>query len=234
MTLGELFHKLAYGELSNLSLASNGDILVAQQPKITQYVNDALLALYTKFVLSEDEYLIQTRSDIRQYQLVPKFSIQYTPIGVSDTEAYRYIIDSPEEPFKDLVIKIIQVFDIKMCELPLNDPESALSVFTPKLKVLQVPNPKDNYFLNIHCQLRHPTLSGNLSEEIQCPDVLVKALTSHIAYQVYDDMNSDTSVAKAQGYLAKYSSICAESIDRDLVSSSVSQTNTRFSRGGWI
>ena len=53
MLLEDLYQRLSYGELNNLSMAAdgNGVILDSGQPRITMYANEALVRLYTTFVL---------------------------------------------------------------------------------------------------------------------------------------------------------------------------------------
>ena len=236
MDLRELFEKLSYGELSNLSIGENGKgtIAPAQRPKIVHYVNDALLKLYSRFILKETDLLLELYPHITFYHFLPKYSQNYVPKGLSDTEPCLYIIDSPGKPFKDDVIKVLGAFNQFGHPLFLNDAEQRTSVFTPQVKTLQVPNPVRGEFLSVQYQQRHPILIGELSETIDCPAVLEGALTSYIAGKVYSHMNSAESSAKAQEFMAAYEATCAGVVDMDLVNSSVSQSNERFGNGGWI
>ena len=47
-------------------------------------------------------------------------------------------------------------------------------------------------------------------------------------------MNTQESTAKSQEHLATYEAICAEAIDRDLVNTSISSTNTSFEKRGFV
>lgn len=236
MLVSDLFTMLSYGELSNLALSGSGSgtINVGSQPKIINYANEALLRLYSRFLLKENDVLVQLFEHITFYHLLPKFALSYVPTGSADDEPIRYLLDSSGEPFNEEVLKILTVYDKFGERLPLNDEEKCNSVFTPQAKLLQVPNPVAENFLSVRYQQRHTKLQGDLSQEILCPEVLLKAFTSHIAYQVFSHMNTAESNAKAQEFNAAYESLCNEVTDRDLVSSSISQSNTRFSKGGWI
>lgn len=236
MTLGDLFQRLSYGELQNLSAygTGNGTITDAKRPVLTNYVNEALLKLYSRFILRENDLLLALSGSVTLYHLVPQYAVSYIPTGPSDTQAVRYILDRPEVPFQDTIIKILSINDQYGHFVPLNDEESPFSVFTPHGKALQVPSPCDGKILNVRYQERHPVLQGDLSEQIKCPEVLVSALASYVAYQTFDHMNSTDGVNKGQGFLAKFENACGEILDRDLVNSSTSQSNTRFDRGGWI
>lgn len=236
MLVEDLFRSLSFGELTNLAISGNGSgtIVESQQPKIINYTNEALLRLYSRFVLKENDVLVQLYEHITFYHLMPRFALNFAPKTGEANEPIRYLLDLPQEPFKDEVIKVLTIYDGVGREIPLNDEEKHNSCFTPQAKVIQVPQPLDETFLSVRYQQKHPKLSGDKSEEITCPDILVGALTSYIAFKVFSHMNSADSTQKAQEFMGMYESLCAEATDRDLVNSSTSQSNTRFSRGGWI
>ena len=234
MNVSDLFTKLSYGELSNISMAINGSggIMEQDQPKIVNYANEALVRLYSKFNLRENDVLIEMVEHITNYHLLSRFAeTKYDP----NVEPYPYIKDLPLEPFADDVIKILSVFDSCGNQLPLNDSECSYSVFTPQANVLQVPQPVTGVALSVHYQASHPTLSeSRQDEEIQLPLVLEGALTSFIAYKVYSHMNTQEATAKAQEHFATYQSIVDSVIESDTASTSVSVSNSRFHKRGWI
>ena len=235
MQVSELLERLSYGELSNLAISNNGNgtIIEAQQPKIISYTNEGLLRLYSRYVLEESDVLVQLYDSITLYNLLPAFAVHYVPGSEEFSEPIRYLLDTADAPFKDEVIRITTLFDNYGQHIPLNDEERHDSCFSPQVKVLQVPDPISDKVITVRYQKRHSKLNGELTQIITCPDVLLGALTSYIAYKVYSHMNSVESNAKAQEFNANFEQICNEVMDRDLVSSSVSQTNTRFARGGW-
>lgn len=229
MNANDLFTMLAIGELQNLSLATGGVISEAARPRLFMYTNDALLELHSKFPLKENDLLLQLSDYVTYYHLLPQYAV-----NGPGSEKVRYILDRVDAPFQDDLIKVKAVFNKTGDELPLNDDSHPESLFTPQFKTLQVPRPKDGDFLTVVYQQSHKKLQGNLDENIDCPDVLLPALKSYIAFKVFDHMNSTESVAKAQGFLSAYETACNGVVDRDLVSSSITQTNIRFSQGGWI
>lgn len=237
MILSDLFETLAEGELSNLSMAENGagTIVTNAQPRIVRYVNEGLMRLYTRFPLKENDVLVQMYEDITNYHLIPRFAVHYTPVDTTDNEPIRYLLDLPDEPFLDEVIKILAVYDSTgKFSRPINDDGHALSVFTPQSKILQVPIPVPDQTLAVMYQARHPKIQGDLQESIDLPDFLVEALTAFVAYKVFSHMNTDTSTAKSQEHLAMYEKVCADALDKDLVNISVSTPSSKFSRGGWV
>jgi hypothetical protein len=238
MILSDLFAMLSYGELSNLAMAgeANGTITTAAQPRIVLYANEALLRLHSRFLLNEASLILQMYESKTFYQLIPAFSYAYAPPLGTPSEPVRYIMDTPADPFPGDVIKILTVFDSTGEKLFLNDDAQPFSVFTPQPHTLQVPHPKFRCqrYLSVTYQAKHPKLSGDLQEAIDLPDIIIGAFTSFIAYKVFSHMNTQESSAKAQEFLTMYESICSEATEKDLVNSSISTSNQRFSERGWI
>lgn len=232
MTLDDLYTDLSYGELSNLSMSGDngGSIQEESQPKIVRAANEALVRLYSRFILKENDVLIELESHITNYHLVERFS----KTQGDEDETYRYILDTSNEPFKADVLKILQVFGDHGVEVPLNDGESFNSVFTPQHNVLQVPRPLQGRSLSILYQAAHEKLTdGDNSQEIILPDVLHGALRAFIAYKVYSQINTQEATAKAQEHLNQFEAVCTEAIEKDLVNTSVSQTNSKFHKRGF-
>ena len=235
MNVDELYSRLSYGELSNLSMAldGNGSIEETSQPKIINAANEALLRLYSRFVLKQRDVLVEMVEHITNYHLLRRFTESQ---GNPTEEPYLYIKDLLKERFEQDVIKILEVYDSRdNYQLPLNDAERSDSLFTPQANVLQVPRPQDGVCLSVMYQARHPKLYvDDTEQEIELPDVLEGALMAYIAYKVYSQINTQEAQGIAQGHAANYEAVCLEAVDRDLVSTSVATTNTRFYKRGWI
>lgn len=232
MLLSDLYTDLSFGELSNLSWAQNtGAIDEAFQPKLVRYANAGLLRLYSRFIIKTDDVLIRMFEHITNYQLLPRFALTTTPA----VEDYVYIIDTPLEPFDDVVIKILNVFDSLGRELPLNNSSEYWSVFTPQPKILQVPHPIKWNSLSVTYQARHVPLDvATPDQPIEVPDCLYDALKAYVAYKTFSDMDTETSTAKAQEHMANYENICTEVEAGDLVNMSISSTSTVFHARGFV
>lgn len=235
LKVSQLFHDLSYGELSNLSLAGEGDGTISPrtQPKIILHANDALLDLASRFVLSEKDILVTLLDDITNYHLIPRFAENYTPVNADDDEPIRYILDSPGERFEGGILRINQVFDSNGAKLPLNDTANLFSVFTPQTHILQVTTPVADTVLNVLYQARLPELTGELDQLIELPDVLHRPLRVFIAYKVLDAMNTQDTSRKAREHFTNYEVLCQKALDADLVNSSTSTSNSRFEKRGW-
>lgn len=233
MKLNELFERLSYGELSNLSLSIDGGGTIEERhhAKVTHFINEGLLKLYSKFVLSQKQLLIEMVQGITNYHLDPKYAETQWDSG---EVPYPYIKDLGREKFIGDVIRVNEVYG-ENGKLPLNDLFQSHSVFTPTYKVLQVPHVVDYGTLNVIYQAKHPILTpDNLEADIELPDVLESALMAYVGYRVYTLMNTADASAKAQEHLSNFYRICDEVVANDLVGTSVSTVNDKFTNGGWL
>lgn len=234
LRVSDLFEKLSYGELSNLSMSNegNGTIKDEAKPRIINYANEALLRLYTRFVLRERDVLIKMYKHITNYHLLPRFAV--VAGAEMNLEPIRYIRDLPLEPFEQQVLMILAVYDSNGHKLPLNDENQPHSLFTPQTNVLQVPLPQDGAMLNVAYQCTHKVLTIDKDDPIFVPDTLMGAFTAYIAYKVFSHMNTQESTAKAQEHMAVYDGICTEVETRNALSTSIITTTTVFEQRGWV
>lgn len=236
LTVQELFESLSYGELSNLHLGAEGGGTIdeSKQPTVILYANEGLLKLHSRFCLIEKSLNLETVGHITNYHLVKRFAESNQD---EKRERYPYIKDLLCEPFEEDVIRVLSVFDNHGNRIPLNDQGNPRSVFTPQPTVIQVPNPITGISLAVSYQAKHKKLvadGSEASQEILLPEILHVALTAYIAYNIYTTMSTAEATNKAQEHLAKYEATCQEAEDKDLLSTSNSQTNTRFEQNGFI
>lgn len=234
MNVSDLYEELSYGELSSLAMAvdGTGTIQEEKRPQIIRFANDALVLLYTRFILKEKDLLIEQVEHITNYHLLPEFS--ECTADPEDGTNYPYIKDVPNEKFLGDVCKILTVHNEHGREMSLNDSEVTDSFFTPQANVLQVPRPRAGKPLSIVYQAFHPKLPSDDPEvEIELPLALHNAFRSYIAYKVFSAIGTQESTAKAQEHLGNYEAQCQLATDRDLVNTSVSTTNSRFEKRGW-
>jgi hypothetical protein len=232
MKVSALFKRLSHSELSGLSWANegNGTIQPGRQQQIVEYANDGLLRLHSRFLLKQEEVILEQLSWLNEYKIDSKHGL-FNPARPSSVPGY--ILDKPNEPFPDDLIKIMRVVGPGGCELPLND-DACGSLATPQPSILQVPCPVNGQVLSIVYQARHVPLTIVPDAEIVLPDVLYPALFAYIAREVFNHMNGAENGAKGVEHGAIFDSICEEVVDMDLVSSSISNTTgRRFARGGW-
>lgn len=231
MKLEQLFKNLSYGELSNLSIGNEGAGYISADdiPKLVMYTNQSLTALYTRFILNYRELVLKSYDHIAFYYLRPEFAQS------NELPAHKkYIIDSPMEPFTGDVIRVLQVFNEVGKELPLNDNEQYAAVYTPQYDCIQLTHPCNDDVFSVHYQATHPALKDDdLCQEIRIPFFLEEALQAHVAYKVFSHMNGQENSAKSQEHMQRYENICLEVMEKDLVHTSVSNTNIKSYKWGW-
>lgn len=200
-------------------------------------IEEGLTRLYSRFILREKHVIIEMRVGTTFYHFKRMFSVTGAdPIQVP----YPYIMDLPNEPFVEDVIKVLRVYDTQDVLRPLNDPNQINSVFTPQPDILQNPYPRELEALMVSYQAGPEplyTLNGDgnveLVDEFYLPPVLVPALANYVAYMVYSRINTAESSAKAASHLQIYEMICKDAEMFDLVNNSKSSTNLRFGQNGW-
>lgn len=234
MNVLELFRQLSYGELSNLSIGSEGvgSINEEKRANLISYTNEALLRLYSRFVLRENDLILKLHDHITNYHFLKKFAQTNTEPCEGMT---LYIIDQPHDPFEEDLIKVLRVVDADtQADLVLNDEGNPHSLFTPQPNTLQVPTPVTDQVLGIVYQARHPIIAYDDFEAcIELPVVLHGPLKAFIAHMVFKFMNGQENSAKATEYLAIYDALCNEVVERDLVNSSSSTTTYKFEDRGF-
>jgi hypothetical protein len=235
MNLNDLFTELALGELNNLAMAENNTIIPSKRPQVVVAANEALLKLFSRFVLKEKDMMIEMREAVTNYHLLKRYALsQYDEDNPPDRFNMPYIVDNIGEPFLEDVIKILSVYTSWGAKLPLNDIENPSSVHTPHSTMLQVPIPIAGQALMLEYQARHTLLDHcNCNEEILLPDVLLPALKAYIASKIYSSMNTAEGTTKGQEHSLNYENHCLEVVEKDLVSSSYSTTNTKFDKRGF-
>ena len=233
MKIIELFNELALGELSNLDIAHEGVIKEPAIPKVINAANEALLKLYSKFLLSERNLFIQVHKHITNYHLLKRFATSQS--GIS-TEPYLYILDNSNEVFEEDVIRIFDVYLNHTVKLPINDQTNPLSVYTPQYNIIQYPDPKDNEQLTVIYQAKPKLLKEeNLNTELfDVPWFLMDGLKSYIAYKIFTNINTLEATNKAMEHMNRFEVSCAEALTNGLVQTVEPTVCNKFKVGGWL
>jgi hypothetical protein len=224
MTLDDLLTSLSYGNLSNLSIGGSGSGTVPEQhkAKVVSCVNQGLLKLYTKFVLSEKELTLETFANIMNYPLR-----EIHADTNSNSTAKKYIRDTEWDKFDGGVVKVLAVFNEIGDEISLNREDDPTSMFMPYIDTLQIPYARTGDVYFVQYQAKHSKLTAdNLDQEINVPFSLTEALSDYVAYAAISPMNGPEHSAKAFEYLQKFELQCEQVSQKDLVNSSVVSTVT--------
>lgn len=237
MEISELFQQLSVGELSNLAISDDGQGYIREEArlKILIHCNEALLRLYTRFLLKESEVTLITFPNITNYFLLKKY-------GISQKNTEKgpfYIMDKYDEPFSEDVIKVLYAVDKFGNTIPLNSELEPFSIFTPQFNIVQVPYPERIDRFSLVYQASHPVLTtsdlaGSDAKKIELPPALHGALRAYIAYCVFSNMNTQESSQKAQEHLGFFEGICEEVSSKNIAGADLSETSSKFEKRGWV
>lgn len=216
LTVRELLSRLAYGEFKNLALPDENEGGVIRDrfiPMILNHADTGLIELGGKFILKQDEIHLVTVPPISKYFLRKEYAASNGEFSTT-----KYVDDSIQFPFKDDILRILDIFDECGERLPLNDLECPTSINSYEYDTLQVPACYVGTRLSIIYQAKYNKLDiKNLDEEIRIPFYLEAALQSYIAGKVMSNMNSVEASTKGQEHSFNYERLCLSAEDRDLV-----------------
>ena len=236
MNLQECLNKLARGKLSNLSISKNGEIIEDAVPQVVDAVNEALSRLYTIFPIKEKAVLVEIEEGKTDYVLSSEHSWRNRK-GDGDLWDHWdfYIIDTPENPFIDDILCIIEIWDDLNRRRPINDPDDPLGIMVPQENLIIVKASIDHRALNIAYRAKHLILTPeDLTSKVEIPENLYGALFSYVAYLIHSNMNTEQAVANAQKYFAEYQSIVSEVNIQGTFTPDKLVSDMKFIRRGWV
>lgn len=241
MLLSEFFANLSYGELSNLSIGSegSGQIAPTDQPKIINYTNQALTRLYTRFSHKTDYVTLQLQEGMQRYALTPLHAVSNT--DPANTEV-RYLLDTAEEPFQDDFLKVVSIIQKAESsleedeELTLNDLGNPKSIRTLAYNKILVPFLDPGKLLELEYLVRHPKLVSTISADqqyIELSPVLYEALEYAVAARIMKNMGGEDAITRSQILYSEYEQICVSAETKDLLQNTSSSASGKFQKGGW-
>ena len=235
----EYIKQLTRGVLRNTALSVLRTGVTGHSEEFEQVctmIDEGLMRLYSRFIIREKHTLIEMQVGVTFYHLRSMYSVT----GADRTRVLRpYIMDLPNEPFIEDVIKVLSVFDSKGIQRPLNDQSKPDGLFTPQADTIQSMYPRDLEVLGVAYQASPvsvlvPGASGWRDDtEFYIPDCLVPALSSYVSYMYHQGVGTAESMATAMAQFQMYDEVCREVERMDLVNQSMSCTNVRFSQNGW-
>lgn len=232
MKVKDLTKRLALGELRGLYLVDKTDksrIKDTEQEMLFVYINQGLNHLHSRFLLSEKDIMVVTKTPYTHYYLRQEFAVSSTSNAI-----YKYLDDNWCDDFKGDVIKILSVHDEQGNTMPLNDLDHVFSLFTPQHDCLQITAIHWNSRFSVLYQARHlELLHTDTERDIMLPFFLEEALQCYVASKVIGHMNGQEHIAHSDHYMMRYEMICQEALSKDLVSVSEIKTNTKLHMRGF-
>jgi len=235
MKFAQLLEQLSRVELPNIAVGNEGSGAVdpAKVPILAMITNDGLLEMYGEMCLREGCVILEMKGHVTRYTLSSQFAeSSYDPLAID----FPYIKDSIESPFKDDVLRVLEVVDQYGRHWPVNDHSAPLAVFVAQAPhVLQIAQPIDGVAIGIRYQAAHAPLSADdLQADIVLPAPLLPALRAFVAASVFRGMAIESAQATAAVHEARYHSIMARMRALDGMNTSQSRGERRFEERGWV
>lgn len=231
----ELLRRLALGELQNLSMSAGGVIAAAERPKVILQINNALTELFSKFLLSQKELVINSVDTITQYYL----RYEFAQSNLASSQPVQYIDDSSIVNWDGRIVKILHVYDAFGRELYMNKAQEPLSVFTPQYDCLQITANHQTEDFYVIFQATHPIVDYTTEPAVDTviedlPPALEKPLELLIASKVYGNMNGEANLTKSALLHQAYEAALLETEFRDSASISENVSNSKLERSGFV
>lgn len=241
MILAELFKKISYTHLSELSISGegSGQIIEAHHPKMIQRINECLLALYARFPLRIRTIVIETYAALNEYSLRPEYAL-----FSGSLEFYKYIIDTNALRFPNDVLMIESIVDEDGEPIGLDDANDDKSWHTISYDTLSIDAPFSGERFKIRYRAMPDEIvfgpwddvglvTGIKNQVIPIPRTLEAALLAFVAGHIYGNMSMEGALAKSQNFLDMYENECKIVEERNLLNSSPGNTNLKPQLNGW-
>lgn len=212
MLVSDLFKKLSFGELSNMSIGmdGSGDIAEESKEKVLSYINDSLLILFTRYILKKKSSVISLVQGIYEYPILDDELLRILVITNNKGTEYNITDDTPygfsANPANVLYVDCI--------------PEKATD-------------------LTITYQARHEILTT--TEEVSydgltvnIPPYLEEPLRNLVASKVFRFMGGDVNMNRAIELINTYNAICELLEARGLVQIEIEFYNNKLKDRGFI
>ena len=210
----EYIKQLSRGAMRNTALsvlrtgAANHPEEFAQ---VCTMIDEGLMRLYSRFVIKEKHVVVEMQPGVTFYHLKSMYS-------VTSADRVRvphpYIMDLPNEPFLEDVIKVLSVFDSGGNQRPLNDHSKPGGLFTPQANVIQNMYPRDLEALCVAYQaspvsvLVPSPVGWKEDTEFFLPDCLIPALSAYASYMYHQGIGTAESMVTAMNQIQMYEMVC--------------------------
>ncbi len=232
MQVSAFINKLTNTSLRNLGITesvTSRTLNDEYRTEILDYINSGLLELYNKYQLKVDFLFLEIQSGKTRYSLTSDHAMT----NWHEPEREKYLWKNTEEIFSDDLVKVLLIRDHSGVEIPLNDPNAVLSIFTPEYNVLEIPSHFPKQILTVDYQAKHKTVSED-TDEIVLPDSLYDSLSFYVAAQACANMNSEGSIANANKYAQLYSNSIQSFDSLGTLEPKHTPSFKKFYLGGWV
>jgi hypothetical protein len=203
MQVSDIISGLKFGELRHFNFGESAQegVFPIHFPMLINLINQGVKDIYSKVKLSHRELYLQPIVNKTTYRLHPKYAVTNTV----STEV-KYIIDSPDDPFKGNLLRILAAFTECGKEIPLNDHNDCESLHLVGLDIIQVPDPQADNAITIIYQSGVDKLeeSDDITQEVDLPSVYEQALMLFIVAKAHLSRAHLDSEVKHSDYMSRY------------------------------
>jgi len=241
--LSEIFRQLAVGEIYNISLGGEGckGVPVSDYPMLVAHVNLGLTELYKRFPLRMRSLVLARQPDMAHYRLHSDYAVNNS----GSVQPVRYILDTPENPFQDDILKVEKITNpADNSVVPLNDPHSALSLHTSEYDVIEWQYAADEdpvlmldqVIISYKAKPDQILADSDLQPylvEVRLPDSLLEALLLYIGSRIHTNLNIDGSMGEGNNYYGKFEAACKKVENLGLLDYPAPH-NIKLEMRGWV
>ena len=207
MRLQDVFDILKNTELKQI-------IIGEDDQKVLDLLNLALIEVYGKFNILQEEQIIEIVPGKTRYRLQDN----------SQRVLQVYVRNLKDHPL---------LGNDEFMEVPINDINCDDSVFTPQPYVLHVPNPDDGKIYSVMRTVVPPYITkDNIGKvDMLIPPQYIEPIVNYVAYRGYKSMNGDERSEIGSHYRA-YMNSCNEVYRKGMNNYSI-LTNTKLTERGY-
>jgi hypothetical protein len=236
MRLSDLFDHLTFGELAHVFIGGGDkrEIAPTSYRELGLHLNMGLTALHTRFLLREEEVLVEKQGIQSEYLLDSLYAASNEESG----EPVKYLLDSTASPFTDNIIRITEAYASDGTALPLNNADELLSLFTPRHNLLQIPYGEHGDTFAILYQADHPRLKLTAATDPTQVDVdlhpsFIQALLFFVAARAITPAGSDATGDSSNNLMMRYELEC-QRLNQFNLDADESRTSTTLEKNGWV
>jgi hypothetical protein len=237
--LKDIFTLLATGEFSNIALTKDkyDDLDESEYGKVIGHINLALVEIYKRFPIREEEVTLHATTDKEMYYLRPKHAAVLSRLN---SNAYIEVPEGHDGYINIIEIKEVYGSDgvrIKLNNRYLTPHVRQMSEDTLKITGLTA---ADTFSILYQAHPSPIILDDDLNVAnymLNIPKTIVEALLYYVASRVYKPMGANNSTAnadKSTGYQQQFELSCArlELLGLGIVTD-IDDDPEKFERDGW-
>jgi hypothetical protein len=229
LLLSDIFSNIVTLDSFSLNLGdATGTLNVIHYPKVLNAVNLGLIEMYKEFPIKERSLTIQQYAHITEYTL----SSEYAQTNTSSLQPYKYIADTPYNPFQDDVLKVEKIFNEIGEEHYINDEKEPTSLYTPSYNTIQHPYPNSNNAMFVHYRAAPVKILSTVipaTYEVDLPIQLLDIFLVWVAYRLLTGVDKPAASAKLGEYML------LKQATKNLVTFRTEESgNQKIENNGWV